>query len=100
MQEDVYEGTTRALVQRVVRGGNATVLAYGATGSGKTYTMVGTAQEPGVMVRVLDDLFREATQLQDPGVRIMCKQRTQNVKQNMKKGLYIDHSLCIATLTK
>ncbi|XP_065339917.1 kinesin-like protein KIF19 isoform X1 [Cloeon dipterum] len=62
-QEEVYEGTTRALVEKVVRGGNATVLAYGATGAGKTYTMVGTAEEPGVMVRALDDLFKEAAVL-------------------------------------
>jgi kinesin family member 18/19 len=48
-------------VQKVVQGGNATVLAYGATGAGKTYTMVGTAEEPGVMVRALDDLFKEAS---------------------------------------
>jgi kinesin family protein C2/C3 len=45
------------------------VLAYGATGAGKTYTMVGTAQQPGVMVRALDDLFREATQTQEVAVR-------------------------------
>lgn len=48
-------------MQKVVQGGNATVLAYGATGAGKTYTMVGTAEEPGVMVRALDDLFKEAS---------------------------------------
>ena len=60
LKEEVYDATTRALVQKVVQGGNATVLAYGATGAGKTYTMVGTAEEPGVMVRALDDLFKEA----------------------------------------
>jgi kinesin family member 18/19 len=61
LKEEVYDATTRALVQKVVQGGNATVLAYGATGAGKTYTMVGTAEEPGVMVRALDDLFKEAS---------------------------------------
>jgi kinesin family protein 18/19 len=38
--EDVYNGTVRDLVSGVLYGINTTVFAYGATGSGKTYTMV------------------------------------------------------------
>jgi kinesin family protein 18/19 len=41
--EDVYNGTVRDLVSGVLYGINTTVFAYGATGSGKTYTMVCTA---------------------------------------------------------
>ena len=37
---DVYNGTIRDLVVGVLYGVNTTVFAYGATGSGKTYTMV------------------------------------------------------------
>ena len=40
--EEVYEGFVADLVQQVLEGYNATVLAYGRTGSGKTHTM-GTA---------------------------------------------------------
>lgn len=36
---------------------NATVFAYGATGAGKTHTMVGDPSQPGIMVRALNDLF-------------------------------------------
>ena len=39
------------------KGFNATVFAYGATGSGKTYTMVGQPNNPGCMARALNDLF-------------------------------------------
>ena len=35
------------------------MFAYGATGSGKTYTMLGDRKNPGVIVRVLNDLFRD-----------------------------------------
>lgn len=38
---DVYTGTIQDLAAGVSRGLNATVVAYGATGSGKTHTMVG-----------------------------------------------------------
>ena len=39
-------------------GYNATVFAYGQTGSGKTHTMIGSPSDPGIMVRVMDDLYR------------------------------------------
>ena len=35
-QRTVYESTTRFLIDGVIEGFNATVFAYGATGSGKT----------------------------------------------------------------
>ena len=36
------------------------MFAYGATGGGKTYTMVGAQDSPGIMVRALHDLFAAA----------------------------------------
>ncbi|KAJ4747336.1 Kinesin-like protein [Rhynchospora pubera] len=41
----------------VIQGLNATVFAYGSTGSGKTYTMVGTTKDPGLMVLSLNTIF-------------------------------------------
>ncbi|XP_026294132.1 kinesin-like protein KIF19 [Frankliniella occidentalis] len=69
-QEEVYASTTRPLVDAVLRGYNATVFAYGATGAGKTHTMVGPeeADDPsqqGVMVRALNELFGQAAHLGD-----------------------------------
>ncbi|CAF0714801.1 unnamed protein product [Brachionus calyciflorus] len=58
-QQDVFEKTTKALLPGVLNGYNATVFAYGATGAGKTYTMLGTEQEPGIMFRTLHELFIE-----------------------------------------
>ena len=56
-QDEVYNETTRHLVDNVLNGYNATVFAYGATGGGKTYTMVGTHDNQGIMVRALNHLF-------------------------------------------
>lgn len=53
----MYQKTTKGLVQDVIEGYNATVFAYGATGSGKTHTMLGTSLDPGIMIRALNDLF-------------------------------------------
>lgn len=47
----------QALIPGVLRGLNATVFAYGATGSGKTHTMVGDPEDPGLMVLSMNDIF-------------------------------------------
>ncbi|CAK9863173.1 unnamed protein product [Sphagnum jensenii] len=55
--EDVYKLTMGSMVEGVVRGLNATIFAYGATGSGKTHTMAGTLEDPGLMVLSLQSIF-------------------------------------------
>ncbi|KAM6352040.1 kinesin-like protein KIF19 isoform 3-T5 [Alca torda] len=62
-QEEVYVSTTKSLIEGVISGYNATIFAYGPTGTGKTYTMLGTDCEPGIYIRTLEDLFKalEAT---------------------------------------
>ena len=49
-QDDVYEGCVRGLMNQFSRGIHCTILAYGQTGTGKTYTM-GT----GDLLRVSPD---------------------------------------------
>nr|KYP55850.1 Kinesin-like protein KIF19 [Cajanus cajan] len=56
-QQEVYSTTTSELVEAVLQGRNGSVFCYGATGAGKTYTMLGTVESPGVMVLAIKDLF-------------------------------------------
>lgn len=56
-QGEVYESTTRGLLDNVLDGYNATVFAYGATGCGKTHTITGTAQQPGIIFLTMQELF-------------------------------------------
>lgn len=56
-QYEVFQHTTQALVSEVLNGYNCACFAYGATGAGKTFTMVGTESAPGVMVLTLQELF-------------------------------------------
>lgn len=56
-QGEVYEATTRTLLDSVLDGYNATVFAYGATGCGKTHTITGTAQQPGIIFMTMQELF-------------------------------------------
>lgn len=58
-QMDVYEDTTKGLLDSVLDGYNATVFAYGATGCGKTHTITGTAQQPGIIFLTMQELFEK-----------------------------------------
>ncbi|KAH9325216.1 hypothetical protein KI387_005394, partial [Taxus chinensis] len=59
------------LVNGVVQGRNACVLCYGATGAGKTYTMLGTVGSPGVMVIAIKDLFAKLQELSFNGEHVV-----------------------------
>ncbi|XP_043487235.1 kinesin-like protein KIF3A [Polistes fuscatus] len=45
-QVDIYNETARPIVDKVLQGYNGTILAYGQTGTGKTYTMSGAKTPP------------------------------------------------------
>ena len=57
-QVDVFENTTKAIIDGVLDGMNCSVFAYGATGAGKTYTMLGNLENPGVMFLTMMELYR------------------------------------------
>ena len=45
-QEEIFDQTLRPIVDDVMSGFEATVFAYGQTGTGKTYTMEGVIDDP------------------------------------------------------
>ena len=62
---EVYDATGRGLISGVVNGMNSTVFAYGATGSGRTHTMIGNYDEPGMMFLSLVDIFDQIKSLRE-----------------------------------
>ena len=62
----MYTESTRGIVDSVLDGYNATVFAYGATGSGKTHTMMGNDRVgPGVMGLAMCELWQKIESAQD-----------------------------------
>uniref|UniRef100_G1T2J7 Kinesin-like protein n=1 Tax=Oryctolagus cuniculus TaxID=9986 RepID=G1T2J7_RABIT len=57
-QQDVFQ-EVQALVTSCIDGFNVCIFAYGQTGAGKTYTMEGTPENPGINQRALQLLFSE-----------------------------------------
>ncbi|KAL9939783.1 hypothetical protein V8E36_001600 [Tilletia maclaganii] len=57
-QNDVFEGSMKPLLDGVLDGFNASVFAYGATGCGKTHTISGTPEDPGVIFLTMKELYQ------------------------------------------
>ena len=56
-QNDVYQYSASFLVNNIFEGFNSTLFAYGSTGSGKTYTMMGTETNPGIVFRSINQIL-------------------------------------------
>ncbi|XP_025135734.2 kinesin-like protein KIF18B isoform X2 [Bubalus bubalis] len=57
-QQDVFQHTTHSILDSFLQGYNCSVFAYGATGAGKTHTMLGREGDPGIMYLTTMELYR------------------------------------------
>ncbi|KAF5803224.1 putative minus-end-directed kinesin ATPase [Helianthus annuus] len=63
--QEVVFAQTSPLVVSVLDGFNVCIFAYGQTGTGKTFTMEGTAENWGVNYRTLNELFKVSNERSD-----------------------------------
>lgn len=70
-QEELYKKMVHPLIESVLNGFNATIFAYGQTGTGKTYTMEGVRNEKlplsdqddrGIIPRTFEQIFQTIEQ--------------------------------------
>eukprot|EP00658_Telonema_sp_P-2_P080730 TRINITY_DN809_c0_g1_i9.p1 TRINITY_DN809_c0_g1~~TRINITY_DN809_c0_g1_i9.p1 ORF type:complete len:693 (+),score=141.47 TRINITY_DN809_c0_g1_i9:136-2214(+) len=70
-QDQVFDCTSAQMIDGVIEGYNAALFAYGQSGGGKTYSMVGGDQQKmtgdlrGIIPRTVDLLFNKLGSLQD-----------------------------------
>ncbi|XP_052184340.1 kinesin-like protein KIN-UC isoform X3 [Diospyros lotus] len=68
-QRRVYEVVAKPVIESVLNGYNGTVMAYGQTGTGKTYTLgrlgKDEASERGIMVRAMEDIISSTSPASD-----------------------------------
>nr|DBA19050.1 TPA: hypothetical protein GDO54_014927 [Pyxicephalus adspersus] len=57
-QREIYTGSVYPILPHLLIGQNASVFAYGPTGAGKTHTMLGNPNQPGVIPRAVRDLLQ------------------------------------------
>ena len=56
--EQIYQDICRPIIEFIMQGFNGAVFMYGQTTSGKTYTMLGKPELPGVLPLSIRDIFR------------------------------------------
>lgn len=111
--DQVYKDVGDALVRRTLEGFNSTILAYGQVGSGKTHTLAGSMDEPGLislvsqsLSKVVEELSREKqffmtvsyVEIADDSVRDLLNPsgRDLRIRKHPHLGTYVDD---IAELT-
>ncbi|KAF2898601.1 hypothetical protein ILUMI_07577 [Ignelater luminosus] len=60
---DVFECTTKELIKTLMNGYNCSAFVYGATGAGKTHTMLGRGDDPGIIFLTMRELFKQKDEL-------------------------------------
>eukprot|EP01062_Namystynia_karyoxenos_P033293 TRINITY_DN244_c1_g1_i1.p1 TRINITY_DN244_c1_g1~~TRINITY_DN244_c1_g1_i1.p1 ORF type:complete len:1118 (+),score=626.38 TRINITY_DN244_c1_g1_i1:92-3445(+) len=108
-QKQIFNNEVKPLVQSVLDGYNATVFAYGQSGSGKTFTMTGVpgTENAGLMPNALNAIFAGVKELEttQKTYRIKIsylelyngkardlfakKQTNLEIKQNASKNFYV-----------
>lgn len=114
-QKHVFDNTARGVVQSSLSGYNATILAYGQTGTGKTYTMEGfsnsahaRAEERGIIPRSIEQIFGHIGKSVSPQLRFLVRcsylqiynevisdllkpERTNlSIREDKKKGVFVE----------
>jgi len=64
-QTDVFSKTAAPLLERFLQGDSCVLFAYGMTNAGKTYTIQGTSQEPGVLPRLVSSVLERMDEQSD-----------------------------------
>lgn len=55
---EIYKTVVHPVVDAAISGFNGTIFAYGQTSSGKTHTMMGSVEEPGLISLAVENIFQ------------------------------------------
>ncbi|EGR29876.1 kinesin motor domain protein, partial [Ichthyophthirius multifiliis] len=112
-QQDVYDNTARQSVISALQGFNATIMAYGQTGTGKTFTMEGfkyNSMDPqrGIIPRSIEEIFKYIETCSNESTTFMVRasylqiyneiisdlihseRNNLNIREDKKKGVFVD----------
>ncbi|CAC5384450.1 CENPE [Mytilus coruscus] len=56
---DIFEEICKPVITGAVRGFHGTIFAYGQSSSGKTFTMSGSAMQPGIISLSVEEIFKQ-----------------------------------------
>ncbi|RPA78734.1 kinesin family protein [Ascobolus immersus RN42] len=67
-QEEIYNALGEEFLDHNFEGYHTCIFAYGQTGAGKSYTMMGTPENPGLIPRTCEDLFERIESNESPNI--------------------------------
>ena len=70
--EEVFTKTTKDIIAHAIQGWSGTVFAYGQTSSGKTHTMMGSPDHPGVVQLAMHYMWQEIEKDTDADYIVRC----------------------------
>lgn len=65
-QNEIFEHVAFPLLEDLLKGKNALLFTYGVTGSGKTFTLSGSHDNPGIMPKCICTIFNSIGDFQAP----------------------------------
>lgn len=68
----VFNKAVKPIIDATLKGINGTVFAYGQTSSGKTYTMMGNTDNPGIIPLAIDEIFSGIDSVTDRDFLVRC----------------------------
>lgn len=112
-QKKVFETTARNVVDSALQGYNATIFAYGQTGTGKTFTMEGFNREGsiearGIIPRAIEQIFGHIQRYASPRMRFLVRasylqiyneqisdllksdRHNLTIREDKKRGVFVD----------
>lgn len=112
-QNDVYIQTAKPAVLSILEGYNSTILAYGQTGTGKTFTMEGftysnTDPKRGIIPRSIEEVFNYIESFSNNNTKFMVRasylqiynesvsdllkidRGNLQIREDKKKGVFVD----------
>jgi len=66
-QETVMDEVGSGILSNALNGFHGCLFAYGQTGAGKSYSVVGSPSDPGIIPRSVDEVFRQKGLSESPG---------------------------------
>ena len=72
-QTTLYNDIGKPMLDKAVDGWNGTIFAYGQTGAGKSFSMTGTPDKPGIVPQMNKDMFERIARLKEeqPGKKFL-----------------------------
>ena len=115
-QSEIFEITSKNIIDKVISGYNGTIIAYGQSSTGKSYTLSNDLSEPnlqGIIPRAFDYLFNKINEIKNESKNtqeikieiniafiqiyletiqdLLCPKNIVKIREDSYKGIYLDN---------